>query len=164
MKIRLTESKLRQIVNESIKKILSETNQGIENPWLYSGDDKWGRFNGKIYIGADIFRMVMSKYQYEYDKNLDDFEIFMGELDADPINVVCGWEDSPSINVKDEWIEEVDMEDVENIKKEISTYSNQVLAKQALSVIDEVLDKLSIDDVEPVYDDEPDYDAYDDRK
>ena len=152
MKIRLTESKLRQIVNESIKKILSETNEGIENPWLYGGDDRWGTSHGTIYIGQDIFRAVMSKYQYEYDENLEDFEMFMGELDADPINVVCGWEDSPSINVQDEWIEEIDMEDVENIKKEISTYSNQVLAKQALSVIDEVLDNLSIDDVEPYED------------
>ena len=161
MKIRLTENKLRQIVNESIKKVLIETNQGmrgylsegIENPWLSGYDDKWGKFNGTIFIGADIFRMVMSKYQYEYDENLEKFEIFMGELDADPINVVCGWEDSPSINVKDKWIEEVDMEDVENIKKEISTYSNQVLAKQALSVIDDVLDNLSIHDVDPDYDD-----------
>ena len=81
----------------------------------------------------------------------------MTNLDSDPINVECGYEDSPSINVNDKWIEEINMEDVEKIKNEISTYPNQVLAKQALSVIDDVLDDLSIDDVEVEEEPEQDY-------
>ena len=153
-KIQINENDIIQMVNESVKRILSE---GIENPWLYGGNDRWGKFYGTIFIGQYIFRKVMSKYQHEYNDELEKFEIFMDELDADPINVECGYENSPSINVDDKWIEEVDMEDVEKIKNEISTYPNQVLAKQALSVIDDVLDDLSIDDVEVEEEPEQDY-------
>lgn len=153
-KIQINENDIIQMVNESVKRILSE---GIENPWLYGGGDRLGKFYGTIFIGQYIFRKVMSKYQYEYNDELEKFEIFMDNLDGDPINVECGYEDSPSINVNDKWIEEIDMEDVEKIKNEISTYPNQVLAKQALSVIDDVLDDLSIDDVEMGEEPEQDY-------
>ena len=153
-KIQINENDIRQMVNESVRRILSE---GIENPWLYGGDDRWGKFYGTIFIGPGIFKNVMSKYQHEYNDELEKFEIFMDNLDSDPINVVCGYEDSPSINFKDEWIEDINMEDVEKIKNEISTYPNQMLVKQALSVIDEVLDNLSIDKVEVEEEPEQDY-------
>ena len=117
-------------------------------------------FYGTIFIGPDIFKNVMSKYQHEYNEEIEDFENFMYNLESDPINVVCGYEDSPSINVNDEWIEDINMEDVEKVKNEISTYPNQMLVKQALSVIDEVLDNLSIDEVE--VDEEPEQDYPDD--
>ena len=153
-KIQITENDIRQMVNESVKRILSE---GIENPWLYGGNDRWGKFYGTIFIGSDIFKNVMSKYQHEYNDELEKFEIFMTNLDSDPINVECGYEDSPSINVNDKWIEEINMEDVEKIKNEISTYPNQMMVKQALSVIDDVLDNLSIDEVEVEEEPEQDY-------
>jgi hypothetical protein len=156
-KIQINENDIRQMVNESVRRILSE---GIENPWLYGGDDRWGEFYGTIFIGSKIFNNVMSKYQHEYNDELEKFEIFMENLDSDPISVKCHYENSPSINVDEEEIDDVFMEDVEKVKNEISTYPNQMLVKQALSVIDDVLDNLSFEDVE--VDEEPEQDYPDD--
>lgn len=152
-KIQITENDIRQMVNESVKRILSE---GIENPWLYGGNDRWGSFLGKAYIGDVIFNNVMSKYNHEYDSETEEFENFLCNLESDPINVKCHYEYSPSINVNGEEIDEIDMEDVGKMKVEISTYPNKNFAKEALSVIDDVLDNLSVDDL--LVDEEPEQD------
>jgi hypothetical protein len=156
-KVQISEDDIRQMVNESVRRILSE---GIDNPWLYGGNDRWGTFYGTIFIGPDIFKNVMSKYQHEYNEEMENFENFIYNLESDPISVKCHYENSPSINVDEEEIDDVFMEDVEKVKNEISTYPNQILVKQALSVIDEVLDNLSIEDVE--VDEEPEQDYPDD--
>ena len=155
VKIKITENDLKQMVSASVKKILSE---GIENPWVYGGNDRWGNCTGKIYIGIMLFNAVCKKYKYDYDDKMENFEIFLDNLPS--IGVKCGWEESPSINVSNEWIDEIYEDDVEKLKQEILTYDDKVLAKQALEVLDSVLDEVEMEDV--IIDEGPDYD-YDDE-
>ena len=119
-----------------------------------------GEFIGKVFIGHAIYEKVKSEYQHKYNDELENFENFMDNLDSDPISAKCVYEDSPSINFKDKWIEEYNNEDVDKIEKEISTYPNKLLVKQALSVINDVLANLSIDNV--FVDEEPEQDYPDD--
>lgn len=150
VRVKITENDLKQMVNESVKRILSE----LENPWLYGGDDRCGDAVGGFYIGSLIFNAVCEKYKYEYDDQMEDFEVFLGELPI--IYANCGWENSPSINYEREWINYIYDDDVEKLKQEILTYDNKVLANQALEVLDSVLDNLDIDDA--IFEEEPDYD------
>jgi hypothetical protein len=157
--VRLTESDLHKIIKESVKKVLKE---GIDNPWLSTANDRSGKYNGRVYLGPFIFEKMLEKYYpgqtlQNFSNDLDDVQVFLWD-ELTPLHVSCTWYDEPSVGGSGEDIDDIDYNDLDTIKNELQSYSDQNLVQQMLSVLDDAINSFTVDDVKVDEYDEPDYD------
>ena len=148
MKIKLTESKLKKIVNESIKNVLKEYSFDWDRAAeAYYGDNEYLAGDRPCIGTYSFFDAIYNALENKYGEKIADEFYYAFEKKQDDFNVSVSTEGYIE-NDKDE----------NRIHQLINSLPNKNLVKIINELINEILDNITCDDLQIDY---PDYD-YDD--
>ena len=149
MKIRLTESKLRKIVKESIKNILKEYSFDWDRAAeVYYGDNEYLAGDPGCTGTYSFFDAIYNTLEKKYGEKIADEFYYAFEKKQDDFNVSITIENSNGGYIEND-------EDENRINQLINSLPNKKLVKIINDIINEILDKITCNDLQIDY---PDYD------
>ena len=161
-----------------IKKFNEFCNTILKEEYHFSEPDRWGKCCGKLYMTTYIINEFEKKYyntdlyvKYRYRiwdeliekyPELEDVNAFLEDNEDDfLVSVKCTWENSPSINVIDDFrIDDIDEDDIKKCIKTIESYPDKNIAEKLIDVIENI--DIRVIDEDDIIIDEEDDDYYED--
>lgn len=149
MKIKLTESKLKKIVNESIKNVLKEYSFDWDRAAeAYYGDNEYLAGDPGCTGTYTLFDAIYNELERKYGEKIADEFYYAFEGNQDDFNVTVTIESSKGGYIEDD-------KEEDKIIQLINSLPNKKLAEIINELIDELLNDITCDDLQIDY---PDYD------